>query len=468
MAEVTLAELRAHVAWQLDGQLPREGSKRVVSALLVLLDANGLLDVAPILEVAGEQLATLLEEDPTSKRAALLAGLSFMAAAERDAALEAFGRLLAEDLDHPRRVELAEQVSRIDRALQHMGLLKRDLLDEARRDPSLRELAELLEGDVDSRRTAAQEATRRGVNVRSATRVVAFLEEPIPEFREDGSIVSTLLANATEAWRAGDLLRAKACFDRALARDVRHEERDVVVALVGALLSRTLSPLAAAREARRELVLETIARLTAMPTAEVRHVLALMHRCDPVAVGARDFAELVRLQLAWHGRPHELVELADRAIEEFAKDVDYASLAERFGRSVAELKRAREEFLAFQGMPIERLLLGVDEHASDLVFEREGPELSVRAGVRGAVRATPSPELMRLARALLPRVADFMRYGVERLVPASMQLLAQETGLTVSQVERLVEGVLVATPWGIVAMAHFVQRPARGRGVPPR
>ena len=468
MAEATLAQLRAHVAWQLDGQLPREGSKRVVSALLVLLDANGLIDVTPLLEVAAEDLEAALEADPTSKRAALLAGLSFMAAGDRDAALEAFGRLLAEDLAHERRVELADQVNRIDRALQHVGLLKRDLLDEARRDPSLRDLVALLDGDADARRSAAQEATRRGVNVRSATRVVAFLEEAAPTYEDDGTIVSSLLVTASEAWTAGDLLKAKACFDRALARDVRHEERDVVVALVGTLLSRTISPIAAARDARRELVLETVARLTAMPTAEVRHVLALMHRCDPVAVGARDFAELVRLQLAWHGRSHELVELADRAIDEFAKDVDYPSLGERFGRSVTELKRAREEFLAFQAMPLERLLLGIDEHSSDLVFEREGPELTVRAGVRGAVPADPSLELLRLARALLPRVSDFMRYGVERLVPVSTAVLAQEAGLTSSQVERLVEGVLVKTPWGIVAMSHFVQRPPRPRAVPPR
>lgn len=468
MADPTLAQLRAHVAWQLDRQLPREGSKRVVSALLVLLDASGLLDVAPLLEVAAEHLEAALDEDPTSKRAALLAGLSFMAGGEQSAALEAFGRLLGEDLSHERRVELADQVNRIDRALQHVGLLKRDLLDAARGDSSLRDLAELLDGDADARRTAAQEATRRGVNVRSATRVVAFLDEPAPRYERGDTLVSTLLVNAASAWRAGNLAKAKACFDRALARDVRHEERDVVVALVGSLLSRTISPLAAAREARRELVLETVAKLTAMPTAEVRHVLALMHRCDPVAVGARDFAELVRLQLAWHGRAHELCELADRAIDEFAKDVDYPSLSDRFGRSVTDLKRAREEFLAFQRTPIERLVLGVDEHSSDLAFEREGPDLSVRAGARGAVPASPSPELLRLARALLPRVAEFMRYGVERLVPVSTASLAHEAGLTVSQVERLVEDVLVATPWGIVAMNHFVQRAPRVPGAPPR
>ncbi len=468
MVEPTLAQLRAHVAWQLDGQLPREGSKRIVSALLVLLDAGGLMDVTPLLEVAGEQLEAVLEEDPTSKRAALLAGLSFMAAAERDAALEAFGRLLAEDLTHPRRVALADEVNRIDRALQHVGLLKRDLLDEARRDPSLRELAELLEGDTDARRTAAQEAMRRGVNVRSATRVVAFLDEPAPAYEHDGTIVSTLLAQATAAWKAGDLATAKACFDRALARDVRHEERDVVVALVGSLLSRTTSALGAAREARRELVLETIARLTSMPTSEVRHVLALMHRCDPVAVGARDFAELVRLQLAWHGRPHELVELADRSIDEFARDVDYAELGERTGWRVIELKRARAEFLECQRTPLERLVVGIDEHSSDLVIERAGPELTVRAGMRGAVPASPSSDLLRLARALLPKLADFVRYGVERLIPIPVEVIAPEAGLTVAQVERLLEGVLVATPWGVMAMNHFVQRPPLRRGTPPR
>lgn len=457
MSEPTLDNLRTHLLWQLDPHLPRGGAKRIASAILVLLDPNGLLDADALLEVAFEQLDEALAGDMMAKHTALLAGLCFMSGEERDAAVEAFERFLGEDLGHDVRGEVGEAASRLDGVLQHLGHLRRQMLEDAQADPSLLASVAQLDGDADEIRVGAQDAIRRGVGVRSASRIVAFLNKPAPAFAPGPSLVFDIIERAMLEWQSGRFHRAKSLLDRVLGRDVLHDERDGIVRLLGVMGSRVLTPLAWSREARRELLLVTVARITSMPTAEVRHVLSLVHRCDPVGAGARDPAESARLQAKWNGLPDYVVDLADRALEELGEEVDYPTLSARYGRTVDELKGARAVLRRYVKRPIERLVLGVDEASSDLIFVREGPEFMIHTGMCGKIPAVPADELMRVGRVILDASVDFMRYGVIQLTPIGVDEIARRADLTIDQVKRVTEGVRVETPWGTMAITHFIR-----------
>jgi len=479
--EASVDALRDHVLVQVEPQLTRIGSLRIASVVLSMLDEGGSLDVEPLFASAFEDLEKYLDEEPTSKRTALLAALAFMAGEDRDAATQAFDRLLGDDVPHDLREAVGDAVARVDRYLQHLGLLRREIIDAARVEPSVITLVEGLDGDVAEVRHAAQEASRRGVGVRSATRVIAFLEEPTPEFVVDAplpiddeatvsgvveepdelSLLETLLASAHEAWDEGRFADAKMSLDRVLGRDVLHDERDVVVRLVSVLRSRTYSTIAVSREARRELVVVTLARMTECAPSEVRHVLGLLHRCDPIGVAARDRAELVRLQAAWDGAPRVVIETADRAVDAFDGEVDYPALTELLGLPSEELKAIRATMRRYQRSPVERLVLGADDTSYDLSFFREGPAFVLEAGWRGEIPAEPTKELLALGRAVLDRCENFMRYGLEKLVPVEIAELAQASRLTFDQVGRVSEGVLVDTPWGIVALRHFMRASPR-------
>jgi len=479
--EPSVDALRDHVLAQVEPQLTRIGSLRIASVVLSMLDVGGTLDAEPLLASAFEDLAKYLDEEPTSKRTALVAALAFMAGEDRDAAMEAFDRLLGDDVPHDLRAAVGDAVARIDRYLQHLGLLRRDILDAARVDPSVLALVEGLRGDVAEVRHTAQEASRRSVGVRSATRVIAFLEEPAPSFvveaaialdddtaasvpddtPDEPSLLEVLLARATADWAEGRFEAAKASLDRAIGRDVLHDERDVVVRLVAVLRSRTYSTTAFAREAKRELVVVTLARMTECSASEVRHVLSLLHRCDPIGVAARDRSELVRLQAAWDGAPRVVVETADRAVEAFDGEIDYPALSEFLGFSSDDLKAIRATMRRYQATPVDRLIVGPDDASYGLSFFREGPSFVLEAGWRGEIPSEPTDELLALARAVLDRSEDFMRYGLEKLVPSEVADLATASGLTVDQVGRVSEGVLVDTPWGVVALRHFIRSSPR-------
>ena len=457
MSDATIDDLRTHVLRQLDAQLTRGGAKRIASAILVLLDPNGLLDVPALMEVAFEQLDFAIDNEMTSKGTSLLAGLCFMAGEQNDEAVEAFERFLGEDIALDRRNALGEAARALDGVLQHLGHLRRHLLAEAPADRSLLTLVAQLDGSADEMRIGAQEAIRRGVDVRSASRVVSFLANPPPRFEPGESLADELIQAAVEEWSQGQFRRSKALFDRVLARDVLHDERDVVIRLLGVLGSRVLSPLASSREARRELLLVVIGRITSTPLAEVRHVLSLVQRCDPVGVAARDPAEALRVHGEWNGLRPEVLELADRALEEIDEAADYPALALRFGRTVDEIKSARAQLRRYQRSPVERLVLGVDVTSCDMIFEREGPEFVILPGMRGEVPAVPTEEVLAVAQVVLEGSAEFMRYGLEKLAPLDLGDLARRTDLTVDQVKRVTEGVRIGTPWGTMAMTHFMR-----------
>ena len=457
VSDPTITDLRVHVQGQIDAQVSRAGDKRAAAVILALLDDTGVIDVAGLLEIAHEQLALSLIAAPGGKDTALLAGLAFMAGEDATAASEALHRVVGEDLSHELRSAVGDAVTRLDGVLQAVGHLQRTLRDDVLMNPALGPaLLQIKEGG-ESLRAGAILAISHGVNVPLATRIVSFLELAPPAFPLGPTLADQLLQQAAAAWKSMYFAHSKALLDRVLGRDVLHEERDGVVRLLGLMESRIVPPLSWAREARRELFVVTIAKLAAVPVTDARQLLDLFHRCCPVGVASRDRSELLGLQATWNACDARVVELADEALE----DLDarkYAVLAARYGVSVAFLKSARAQLERFESSPVSRLVLGLDPESTDLVFERKGSELVLTGGMMGSLPAEPTDELFAVAQAILDKSGEFMRYGSAHLVPIALAEAAHAAELTQGQVLRVTENVLVETPWGIMALNHFIRQ----------
>ena len=81
----------------------------------------------------------------------------------------------------------------------------------------------------------------------------------------------------------------------------------------------------------------------------------------------------------------------------------------------------------------------------------------IHTGMCGKIPAVPADELMRVGRVILDASVDFMRYGVIQLTPIGVDEIARRADLTIDQVKRVTEGVRVETPWGTMAITHFIR-----------
>lgn len=68
----------------------------------------------------------------------------------------------------------------------------------------------------------------------------------------------------------------------------------------------------------------------------------------------------------------------------------------------------------------------------------------------------------RTALSLISLQSDFFRFGPQALQPLSMQQLADEMGVNVSTVSRVVQDKYIATPYGIFPLKYFFVRALRG------
>ncbi|HRV79838.1 MAG TPA: hypothetical protein P5218_00290, partial [Planctomycetota bacterium] len=70
--------------------------------------------------------------------------------------------------------------------------------------------------------------------------------------------------------------------------------------------------------------------------------------------------------------------------------------------------------------------------------------------------------LLRVARAVFHAQAAFLEQGTGRLIPLSMQAIAEDLGLATSTISRSVAGKYVDTPHGILPLRAFFQAQAGG------
>lgn len=248
--------------------------------------------------------------------------------------------------------------------------------------------------------------------------------------------------------------------------------------------------------------LETICLLYCQPLAVGRRVLATIQGFQPRGIAAHDVYEALCLQV---DDSFSEAELARRIIREDLRAVCDGVTAERarhFDATAEQLQRAFDYIRTLEPRPgnCDVRPLQVQYTQPDIDVRRRGgellitvagendnplqlndyyldllhqPELSsedrqyLRSCLNSARALIHSVDIRRqtMHRAALSLVSlqgDFFRRGPEALRPLTMQQLADEMGVNVSTVCRVVQDKYVSTPFGIFPMKYFFARAVRG------
>lgn len=218
---------------------------------------------------------------------------------------------------------------------------------------------------------------------------------------------------------------------------------------------------------------EEIAAFTKLPQAQVEEALAVLQRCEPTGVGARDLAECLALQLGDHGVPRAL---ADRVVARMALFAEgrWSRLTTELELPRAELDRIALVLRELKPRPVVEAPAPTAILLPDLIVEpQRGGAVSVRLGraalprlslerkllaqvagtgdpfvaerreraqrLIGAVRAR-GRTLLRIGERLVQDQARFFTEGPEHLVPRRRQDMAADLGLHPATIGRAVAG----------------------------
>ncbi len=248
--------------------------------------------------------------------------------------------------------------------------------------------------------------------------------------------------------------------------------------------------------------LNTICLLYCQPPAVGERVLRTIRGFQPRGIAARDVYEALCLQVE-DGFPH--AELARRIICEDLRavcDEDAAGCAARFGATRRAVREAFDYIRTLEPRPgnCDEKAAQVPYIQPDVLVRQSGGELLVsvagetdnplrlseeylslmqrqdlsaddRQYLRSCLNAARSlihsvdirrQTLHRAALSLVTLQGDFFRCGPQSLRPLTMQQLADEMGVNVSTVSRVVQDKYVATPYGLYPLKHFFQRALPG------
>lgn len=244
--------------------------------------------------------------------------------------------------------------------------------------------------------------------------------------------------------------------------------------------------------------LEEIATLTGAPEGQVSRVLARCQQLEPAGLFARDLAECLRLQLIDRARWTD----ATRAVLDnlpAMMEGGPEALARASGLPPAAVESVLADIRACDPKPGARFAApdpGL-ERRPDLLVERAptgwqveldrsnlprlslsgpaaGPSLGrLEADARALVDAVRRRNQMtlRVARAAIAPQTGFLDHGASGLVPLRRRDVAERLGVHESTVSRVVQGLLVQTPRGVLELRQFFSRPIgsdRGDGVSRR
>ena len=248
--------------------------------------------------------------------------------------------------------------------------------------------------------------------------------------------------------------------------------------------------------------LETICLLYCQPIEVGRRVLETVQGFQPRGIAARNVYEALCLQVE-DSFPE--AELARRIIREDLRAVCDGATAERarhYGVTAEQLTRAFDYIRTLEPRPgnCDERPLQIQYTQPDIEVRRRGTELLVtvagendnplqlsdyyldllhrpelssedRQYLRGCLNNARAlihsvdirrQTMHRAALSLVSLQGDFFRHGPDALRPLTMQQLADEMGVNVSTVCRVVQDKYIATPYGIYPMKYFFARALRG------
>ncbi len=250
--------------------------------------------------------------------------------------------------------------------------------------------------------------------------------------------------------------------------------------------------------------LETICLLCCVPAETGRRVLSLIQTFSPCGIAAKDVYEALCLQV------EDSFPYADVARRVIKNDLaalpssDVGPCAGKYGVSPQCMEEVFDYIRSLEPRPgnCDERPFDVSYVSPDIVVRRDGEELHVYVSGEAENtlrvneqymdllgRAQLGPEdkrylrsclnearslirsmdirrqtLHRFALALLTLQGDFFRFGPERLRPMTMQQMADEMGVNVSTVSRVVQDKYASTPWGEFPLKYFFARSFKGIG----
>lgn len=239
---------------------------------------------------------------------------------------------------------------------------------------------------------------------------------------------------------------------------------------------------------------EEIVRDLGVPVEEVRRLVAVIQQFDPSGVGARNLREALLIQLREKGFEDGL---AGRIIVDHFDDLTgrrFKQITQALRIEDADLREALEVIGALSPRPgaafgggntaviPDILVEKVDGEYVVMMMDRHIPHLIISPGYRKLLDkgAKTPPEtrkylidklnsarwfinsieqrrstILRVARAIVERQAEFLDHGVSHLRPMTLQDIADVVGVAISTVQRVTVGKYIQTPQGVLELKQF-------------
>lgn len=228
--------------------------------------------------------------------------------------------------------------------------------------------------------------------------------------------------------------------------------------------------------------------------AEAEEVLKMIQQLDPPGVGARDYREMLLLQLDDHMPFHDVVEVL---IRDHLEDIAFNRLPQiqkATGYSIDLIKVGIEQIQTlnpypgrgFEQRPVQRV-------TPDLAVERDDtgryvvrlldeyvPELRISPRYQRMLKENPTQEtrdwirrkvesarwliesieqryntLRKVAQEIIDHQQEFLDKGPEYIAPLKMQQIADRVGVHVTTVSRAVDEKWIQTPRGLFPLKRF-------------
>lgn len=240
--------------------------------------------------------------------------------------------------------------------------------------------------------------------------------------------------------------------------------------------------------------LEEIAALGPWPMEVVEQALCVIQRLDPVGVAARDTRESLLIQLEYYGFGDRLASKMVRDHFESLQTHKLPELSKNLGVPVEALLEELEiikkldpkpgrKYSSEEAQPIVPEVT-IEKVSDDYVirFEDDGmPQLRINRTYRQMMESKESSKetrdyikerfrsavdllkniehrrqtIYRVCQSIVERQRDFLDHGVEQLRPMMLKDIAEDIGMHLSTVSRVVNRKYVNTPQGVYELRRF-------------
>ena len=240
--------------------------------------------------------------------------------------------------------------------------------------------------------------------------------------------------------------------------------------------------------------IEEIAALGPWPVETVMEALRIVQRLDPVGVAARDVRESLLIQLDYYGYGDRLAVAMVRDHFESLQTHKLPELAKVLGSTVDALLAEMEIIKKLDPKPGRKFApddaqpivpeVTIEKLGDDYVirFEDDGmPQLRINRTYRQMMESKDSSKetrdyikerfrsavdllkniehrrqtIYRVCQSILERQRDFLDHGVEQLKPMMLKDVAEDIGMHLSTVSRVVNRKYVNTPQGVYELRRF-------------